>query len=104
MARRFVVIPAAGSGSRFGGDAAKQYADLGGAPLLARTIERLQSVEPDAIVVALAPDDREFERRIGAHSGVEALRCGGATRAQTVRNALAALVLALQRRRLDPHP
>ena len=40
-ARRIALIPAAGGGSRFGGGVPKQYADLAGKPLLARTIERL---------------------------------------------------------------
>jgi 2-C-methyl-D-erythritol 4-phosphate cytidylyltransferase len=91
MARTFVVVPAAGGGARFGGGVAKQYADLAGAPLLARTLDRLRTIECEAIMVALAPDDGDYERHIGMRSNVEAVRCGGATRAQTVRNALAHL-------------
>ena len=87
MARTFVVVPAAGAGARFGG-VAKQYADLAGAPLLARTLDRLRMIECEATVVALAADDGDYERRIGARFNVDAVRCGGTTRAQTVRNAL----------------
>lgn len=91
-ARRFALIPAAGGGRRFGGDLPKQYADLGGQPLIARTLDRLrEGVALDAMLVALAPDDALFDARVGVRPGVEVLRCGGATRAQTVANALGAL-------------
>jgi 2-C-methyl-D-erythritol 4-phosphate cytidylyltransferase len=90
-ARRFVVVPAAGSGSRFRGPVPKQYADVGGRPLIERTLERLAILDAEAIVVALAPDDADFARRIALMPNVEAMRCGGATRADTVRNALATL-------------
>jgi 2-C-methyl-D-erythritol 4-phosphate cytidylyltransferase len=89
MARRWIVVPAAGGATRFG--APKQYADLAGQPLLARTLERLTAIEAEAIVVALAPDDEHFARIIAPRAGVEVLGCGGATRAETVRNALRAL-------------
>ncbi len=91
-ARRIALIPAAGGGSRFGGDLPKQYADLAGKPLLERTIERIRSaLALDAIVVALAPDDAYFRRMGRTLHGVEPLHCGGATRAETVANALAGL-------------
>jgi 2-C-methyl-D-erythritol 4-phosphate cytidylyltransferase len=90
-ARRFVIVPAAGSGSRLRGPLPKQYADVGGLPLIVRTLERLAVLDVEAIVVALAPDDVHFERRVAPLPGIEAIRCGGATRADTVRNALAAL-------------
>ncbi len=89
--RRFVVVPAAGSGSRFGGAVPKQYADVGGRPLIERTLERLAMLDVEAIVVALAPADADFPRRIGSMPKVETVRCGGPARADTVRNALAAL-------------
>jgi 2-C-methyl-D-erythritol 4-phosphate cytidylyltransferase len=92
MARSFVLIPAAGGGARFGGAVPKQYAPLAGVPVLARTLARLREVlVPDAMYVALAPDDLHFDRMTGCPPGVVALRCGGGTRAATVRNALATL-------------
>ena len=91
-ARRIALIPAAGGGSRFGGDLPKQYANLAGKPLLERTIERIRgALEFDAIIVALAPDDAYFRDTVATLRGVEAVHCGGATRAETVANALAAL-------------
>ena len=87
----WIIVPAAGGGTRFGDATPKQYADLAGAPVLARTLERLATLDADAIVVALAPDDTRYDDAIGARKGVLPLRCGGATRAATVRKALQAI-------------
>lgn len=38
-----IIIVAAGSGSRFGGDVPKQYCDLDGVPVLVHTVRQLQS-------------------------------------------------------------
>ena len=89
--RTWIVVPAAGAGARFGGTHPKQYANLAGAPVLARTLDRLAALEADETIVALAPDDVHYDDAIGARPGVEALRCGGATRATTVRRTLRAL-------------
>ena len=89
--RTWVIVPAAGGGARFAARLPKQYVDLAGSPLLSRTLDRLAALAAEAIVVAVAPDDAHFDRVIGHRHNVEALRCGGATRAETVRNALQAL-------------
>ena len=89
--RLFAIVPAAGGGTRFGGNVAKQYADLAGRSVIAHSIDRLQTLPLAALVVALAPGDREFARCVEPRIGVEAIECGGATRAATVRNAVAAL-------------
>ena len=90
--RRFALIAAAGGGARFGGGVPKQYAPVAGVPLLRRAIESLfGAVVFDAVFVVLAPDDALYAERIGAIHGVEPLRCGGATRAESVRNGLAAI-------------
>jgi 2-C-methyl-D-erythritol 4-phosphate cytidylyltransferase len=89
--RTFIVVPAAGTGARFGAAHPKQYADLGGAPVLARTLDRLATLGADTTIVALAPDDVHYDDAIGERPGVAALRCGGATRATTVRRTLRAL-------------
>jgi 2-C-methyl-D-erythritol 4-phosphate cytidylyltransferase len=91
MSPLWIVVAAAGGGSRFGAAPPKQYVDLGGAPMLARTLKRLRVLDPTGIVVALAPGDTIFEGAVAQQAGVEALRCGGNTRAATVRNALGAL-------------
>ncbi len=91
-ARLFAVVPAAGGGSRFGGATPKQYADLAGQPMLARTLDRLCAVlRPSATVVVLAPDDSLYARVVGVRPDVVVLHCGGATRAASVANALEAL-------------
>ena len=90
--RLYALVPAAGGGRRFGGSAPKQYVLLSGRPLLARTLDRLAAALAQMpVVVALATDDLHYDAVIGARSGVEAMRCGGATRAETVRNAIEAL-------------
>lgn len=86
-----VLVPAAGGGSRFGGSAPKQYAPLAGMPVLARTLARLAVLAADATYVALAPDDVHYERQVAPAHAATVLRCGGATRAETVRAALVAL-------------
>jgi 2-C-methyl-D-erythritol 4-phosphate cytidylyltransferase len=91
--RFHALIPAAGNGSRFRGDAPKQYWPLEGKPVLVHSLERLAAAFPlQHAYVAIAPGDRWYEETIGARPGVTALRCGGATRGETVRNALAALI------------
>ena len=90
--RMVALIPAAGAGSRFDGRMPKQYADLHGETVISRTLNRLAKALPRAeLLVALAPDDRIFESNLARAQRVEALRCGGATRSDTVANALAAL-------------
>lgn len=88
----WVVIPAAGRGSRFGGDIPKQYLEVCGKPLIAHALEALLSHPRVAgAVVALAADD---DRWPGweALAGKPVLRCiGGSERADSVLAALRAL-------------
>ena len=89
---RFALIPAAGGGVRFGGTVPKQYTLLGGVPVLKHAIEGLRgALELDALFVVLMADDRLYAERVGSIPGVELLACGGATRAESVRNGLAAI-------------
>ena len=91
-ARLFALVPAAGGGSRFGTAMPKQYALLGGRPLLAWTLDRLRdALRLHGMAVAIAPDDVHFDREVGMRDGLTVLRCGGSTRCDTVRNALQAL-------------
>lgn len=90
--RLFALVPAAGGGSRFGAVLPKQYAPLAGRPLLARTLDRLRdALSLHGIAVAIAPEDLHYDREIGEREGLSVLRCGGATRSDTVRNALRAM-------------
>jgi len=93
-ARIHALVPCAGSGSRAGSSLAKQYVDLDGLPMLAHTLVALAGVDRLSLVlVALAPDDDEFERRIAGplRARVAIARCGGATRVLTVGAGLAEL-------------
>jgi 2-C-methyl-D-erythritol 4-phosphate cytidylyltransferase len=92
-----VVVPAAGSGARFGGDRPKQYADVLGRPLLRHTLERLAAhARVGGLMVALAPDDAHWPgwREL---KGKPVRRCdGGATRAESVLAGLRALPEAVR--------
>ena len=88
------LVPAAGSGSRLGHARPKQYLPLAGRPLLRHALDALAaSARIDAIHVVLAPGDAWFEAEMGADlpQHVRALRVGGASRAESVRNGLRAL-------------
>jgi 2-C-methyl-D-erythritol 4-phosphate cytidylyltransferase len=86
------LIAAAGIGRRFGADLPKQYAMLDGKPVLAHAIERVQAAFPlQSTYVALSSHDRWFDRAVDLPHRITPLRCGGDTRAATVRNALDAL-------------
>lgn len=90
--RYHALIAAAGTGSRFGAELPKQYARLDGKPLLVHAIDRLMAGLPlHMTYIALALDDRWYDGAVGARDRVKALRCGGRTRAETVRNALGTL-------------
>ncbi len=86
--RTFAIVPAAGSGTRFGGAVPKQYAPLAGQPLLVRTLARLLACAfLERVYVVLAPDDAQW-RRLDL-SALDAARfepvfLGGSTRARSV--------------------
>ena len=98
MPRYFAIVPAAGSGSRFGAEKPKQYLDLLGRPLLFHTLQALVSTpEIERVWVVLSPDDDWWSQYDWSELGskLETLRCGGATRAASVANGLqAALMVA----------
>lgn len=92
MAVIWAIVPAAGSGTRFGGELPKQYVRVAGEPLIAHSLRALLSHPAVAgVVVALAADDRHWP---GWHElqGKLVLTCeGGDARADSVLAALAAL-------------
>jgi len=93
LSRYFVLIPAAGVGSRVGGASPKQYLLLDGRPMILHTIDALVRIEKVShVYVLLSPEDEYWERVSGdLPERVSAIRCGGETRAVTVRNGLAAI-------------
>ena len=89
--RFFALVPCAGSGSRAGTAAPKQYAPLAGRAMVAHTLAALAQVARlRATLVVLAPSDDAFERQVPGWGGTAAwvARCGGPTRAATVANGL----------------
>jgi 2-C-methyl-D-erythritol 4-phosphate cytidylyltransferase len=92
-ARYFGLIPAAGSGSRFGTAVLKQYSPLAGKPMLYHSIERLLATpEVEIAFVVLAPGDAEFRRYDWSAFGsrLAPLYCGGASRRDSVLNGIVA--------------
>jgi 2-C-methyl-D-erythritol 4-phosphate cytidylyltransferase len=89
----WAILAAAGSGERLGADRPKAFVALGELPLLATSMERLDESDwIDAIVVAAPPGWEEpsilLAEEIGAGK-VSSVVAGGATRAESVRLALA---------------
>jgi 2-C-methyl-D-erythritol 4-phosphate cytidylyltransferase len=92
--RCFALVPCAGSGSRAGTLAPKQYTAVAGQPVVAHTLAALAQVDRlAATLVVLAPDDDAFEDHAPAFTGDRAwvARVGGASRAETVAHGLAEL-------------
>jgi 2-C-methyl-D-erythritol 4-phosphate cytidylyltransferase len=89
----WALIAAAGSGERLGIDRPKAFAALGGRPLLAESLDRLDRCElVDAIVVAAPPGWEEPAILLAeelAASKVVACVTGGATRGESVAAAFA---------------
>lgn len=86
-ARHIALVPAAGSGSRFGAATPKQYTDLAGQPLLRHAIARLaRHPRIDRVVVVLSADDPRFAQidLSDLRPIVDARHCGGDTRAASV--------------------
>lgn len=96
MPRHYAIVPAAGSGSRFGAEKPKQYLDLLGRPLIFHTLRALTACPHiERVWVVLAPDDPWWPRYDWSELGakLETVRCGGATRAESVTNGLQAAAM-----------
>jgi 2-C-methyl-D-erythritol 4-phosphate cytidylyltransferase len=85
-----VIIPAAGRGTRFGGDVPKQYATLHGQPILALTIERfLRTGLARRVIVATSEDDDRWNPLRESRGWEDVVRAtGGETRQESVLSAL----------------
>ncbi|MEP7342772.1 MAG: 2-C-methyl-D-erythritol 4-phosphate cytidylyltransferase [Acidobacteriota bacterium] len=89
------IIPAAGSGSRLGGQIPKQFLEISGAPILVHTMQRFIECEDIGAIAVALPADRldEFRAR---NQGVKVLKPifyvhGGAERSDSILNALEAV-------------
>ena len=88
----WAVIPAAGVGTRMGGEIPKQYLPLCGKTVIEHSIERLLALPRiDGAVVALREDDPWWPELACAGRADIRVAHGGAERADSVRNALATL-------------
>ena len=90
--QKYVVIMAAGSGSRMGADKPKQFLEIGGKALLHRTIEVFLETYPDVAVITVLPDEHigYWKDYCYARNFIcpQILVKGGITRFHSVRNAL----------------
>lgn len=92
-ARHFALLPTAGVGARMGASGPKQYLSVGGKPLLRHAVDAFRA---SALVahtfVVVSPGDEQIDAVLPPGlDGVTVLRCGGATRMDTVLNGLRAV-------------
>jgi len=88
-----VILPAGGSGVRFGADIPKQYIRLGGLPVIAHCIKTVLSMEHvDVVVIAVQEEQHGVLSDIIAECGLRDARihlvAGGRDRQTSVLNAL----------------
>ena len=95
--RTIAIIVAGGSGSRFGAQMPKQFLELGGKPILMRTIEAFeQSLDGGnhEIIVTLPADQMDLWRNLCERHGFAVphrVVSGGETRWHSVKNALGSI-------------
>ena len=84
--RCFALLPCAGSGSRAGTAQPKQYQLLDGMPMVLHTLAAFDAAPRiEQVLIVVAPGDRFLSID---HPDVRVQPCGGASRAESVRNGL----------------
>jgi len=92
MPATIALVVAAGRGARFGGELPKQYATLGGRPVLRWSLETFaRHHRVDAVRCVTHADDAERYAAAAAGLALGAPVTGGATRQESVRHGLEAL-------------
>ncbi len=90
--RRFAIIVAGGSGSRMGGNIAKQFMTLASKPVIVHTIERFLALPYTVdIIIVLPADYKDYWKEYCFANGLtfrHTLVSGGITRFHSVKNAL----------------
>jgi len=90
------LLPTAGTGSRLGGELPKQFQQLAGKPMLAYALEAfLQSPQIESIWIGVSAgfiDNPILKTLSEGNKPIHFLPTGGATRQETVRNTLAAML------------
>jgi 2-C-methyl-D-erythritol 4-phosphate cytidylyltransferase len=93
MSSVVAIVVAAGRGERLGVGQRKQYVELGGVPILVRTLRGIEACAAvDSIVLAIPGDDGALVRDLVARHGlgrIAAIVEGGQTRRDSVARALA---------------
>jgi 2-C-methyl-D-erythritol 4-phosphate cytidylyltransferase len=91
--RYCALLPAAGVGARMGADSPKQYLTVGGKPMIRHAVEafRASPLIAHTYVVVSESDGYADEVLPAGEEGVTVLRCGGATRMDSVLNGLRAM-------------
>ncbi|NQU57236.1 MAG: bifunctional 2-C-methyl-D-erythritol 4-phosphate cytidylyltransferase/2-C-methyl-D-erythritol 2,4-cyclodiphosphate synthase [Rhodospirillales bacterium] len=96
MSGCIALVVGAGRGQRFGGDLPKQYAPLGGYPVIRRTLEAFANhPQVSAVRAVIHPDDRDlYDAAVadGAFGNLLEPVLGGATRQHSVHLGLESLV------------
>lgn len=88
----FALIPCAGQGSRAGSTGAKQYQLIAGQAMVLHTLAAFSKVARlSKTLVVVAPGDGFFEAIPVSQKSFDVAACGGASRADSVRNGLQAL-------------
>jgi len=92
MTRITAILPAAGMGTRMGGETPKQFLDLDGTPILLHTLRRLASCEliTEIILATRADEIAKLDDRCRQEKFHQSFRVvkGGATRQESVAAAL----------------
>jgi 2-C-methyl-D-erythritol 4-phosphate cytidylyltransferase len=91
--KKYLIVMAAGSGTRMGSEVPKQFIELGGKAVLQMTIEKFLKAYPDIKVVTVLPEAHlEYWRNYCLERNFlcpQVLVKGGITRFHSVQNALA---------------
>ena len=88
--RYFALIPAAGVGARMAANGPKQYMHIAGKPMLRHALEAFLSSDHIAATFVVVSAGDEYIDGL-APAGVTVLRCGGASRMESVYNGLKAI-------------
>ena len=90
--RYVALIPASGVGARMGSAIPKQYLSIADQALLRHTVKAfLAAAELSHTYVVVSPEDAYVDEALNGLHAVTILRCGGATRRESVSNGLLAI-------------
>lgn len=90
----YIIVVAAGSGSRFGSETPKQFCLLAGIPVVIHAISRLRNAIPDAkVIIVISKEEKERWDEICKTYDFDTpiVAFGGETRWESVKNGLAAI-------------